>query len=434
MPSFSGGRPTSAMSGSVYGRGNTAYGMGLMGTQNAMDMAQGMQPMQATATGYTPMTTIGMMGAGAQGTPQQGVAQNTTPGVPWYLGQDEVAAHQAAQRHANAMLGRPADYTGTTSAASNMGAPATGGAAPGGSNIGGAYVESLGPGARAQGYGYDAATMAAPEMFRDADLSGYMNPYTQAVVDQTTADMNRARQMQIMQDQGRATAAGAFGGARHGVMDAETNRGFYDRLGATTGALRNQGFEAARDSFFQDVGNQMEADAFNASAVNQARQVGANNRTSASGQNAGLLAQMALGRMDAVNRDRQFNAGVTNDASRFNASLDADTSRFNAGQTNAMQSQQVNDVLRAASQMADQGALGFDMGNTVADRQWRQGAASRAMQQAVLDAALAQFQNFTGQGQQSIQPLIQLLQATRASESSSTGERPGLLSQIAGFL
>jgi len=40
----------------------------------------------------------------------------------------------------------------------------------------------------------------------------------------------------------QATAANAFGGARHGIAESETNRGFADRAAAMSGQLRQQGY------------------------------------------------------------------------------------------------------------------------------------------------------------------------------------------------
>jgi len=68
-----------------------------------------------------------------------------------------------------------------------------------------------------------------------------MNPYVNNVVDNTVDTMNRGRQM-AMQDIGdQAISSGAFGGARHGVAEAETNRNFFE----TVGNVADQGFANA---------------------------------------------------------------------------------------------------------------------------------------------------------------------------------------------
>lgn len=85
------------------------------------------------------------------------------------------------------------------------------------------------------------AGMYQPMSVMNAGISNYMNPYISNVVDNTVNTMNRGRQM-AMQDIGdRAISSGAFGGARHGVAEAETNRNFFE----TVGNVADQGFANA---------------------------------------------------------------------------------------------------------------------------------------------------------------------------------------------
>lgn len=99
---------------------------------------------------------------------------------------------------------------------------------------------------------------------RDTDLSPYMNPYTDAVVDTTMRDLERMRAGAISSGQGAATLSGAYGGSRHGVADAETNRGFLDTASAAIANLRNTGFQNAQQAALADIGNRLNADTGNA--------------------------------------------------------------------------------------------------------------------------------------------------------------------------
>ncbi len=83
----------------------------------------------------------------------------------------------------------------------------------------------------------------------------FQNPYQQQVIDGTMQDMNRSREMALGQIGAQATQAGAFGGSRHGVAEAETNRGFFDSVGSTMGGLRSDGFNTAMGFGFQDQMN-----------------------------------------------------------------------------------------------------------------------------------------------------------------------------------
>lgn len=82
----------------------------------------------------------------------------------------------------------------------------------------------------------------------------FMNPYETTVINGAMGDMDRSRQMQIANDQARATAAGAFGGARHGVADSLTNDEYFRDVGNMAGQLRYNGYNQAQDAAFRNVG------------------------------------------------------------------------------------------------------------------------------------------------------------------------------------
>lgn len=99
---------------------------------------------------------------------------------------------------------------------------------------------------------------------RDTDLSSYMNPWTDNVVQNSLREIDRMRAGAIAQNQGAATQARAYGGSRHGIADAETNRNAFDIAGNTAGQLYSQGFQNAQAAAFQDIINRMNADTGNA--------------------------------------------------------------------------------------------------------------------------------------------------------------------------
>lgn len=123
----------------------------------------------------------------------------------------------------------------------------------------------------AQAGGYRPEQVQAGQM-AGQDLSAYTNPYEDQVVQQTTDDMLRAQQMQQNVMDQQMGAAGAFGGSRHGIAQAESNRGFYDRLGAAQGQMRQQGFQNAQNQAQQDLQRQYSADVQNQSTGLQAAQ------------------------------------------------------------------------------------------------------------------------------------------------------------------
>lgn len=92
-----------------------------------------------------------------------------------------------------------------------------------------------------------------------ASFSQFQNPYTDQVVNNSLNDLERSRQMQMNDIGAAATSAGAFGGSRHGVLEAETNRGFADRAGNLAGNLRMQGFDNAMNNTFRNANTQLGA-------------------------------------------------------------------------------------------------------------------------------------------------------------------------------
>lgn len=73
----------------------------------------------------------------------------------------------------------------------------------------------------------------------------YMNPYTDAVVDNVQDDIERQRQMAINNIGAQAQGAGAYGGSRQGVLEGVTNAE-YGRMAANElGKLRMQGYQNA---------------------------------------------------------------------------------------------------------------------------------------------------------------------------------------------
>ena len=71
----------------------------------------------------------------------------------------------------------------------------------------------------------------------------YMNPYLQSVLQPQLEELRRQSQITQMGNAAKMTGAGAFGGARQGIMDAETQRNLMQEMNKTVG----QGYATAFD-------------------------------------------------------------------------------------------------------------------------------------------------------------------------------------------
>lgn len=138
--------------------------------------------------------------------------------------------------------------------------------------------------------GYTPQNVQA-QSFKGADLSGYMNPYQDQVIDAALGDIERSRQMQRVNDAQGATAAGAWGGSRHGVADALTTESAQRTAANTAASMRADAFNNAANLFQQDANRDFAAQQANANL-------------GLSGAQFGLSAAGLLGQLGA--QDRQF--------------------------------------------------------------------------------------------------------------------------------
>jgi len=87
----------------------------------------------------------------------------------------------------------------------------------------------------------------------------YMTPYLQASLDPQLAAARRQSEIQAQQLQSQYGKAGAYGGSRQGVAEAELQRGLLDRMSDITGQGYQQAFTQAQNQFNTEQNRQMQA-------------------------------------------------------------------------------------------------------------------------------------------------------------------------------
>ena len=87
----------------------------------------------------------------------------------------------------------------------------------------------------------------------------YMNPYIQAALQPQLAEMRRQSEISGLADTARLTKAGAYGGTRQAVMDAERDRSLQANIGQAAGQGYARAFDKAADLFQRDRGYGLEA-------------------------------------------------------------------------------------------------------------------------------------------------------------------------------
>ena len=84
----------------------------------------------------------------------------------------------------------------------------------------------------------------------------YMNPYLQSVLDPQMAELRRQNDITNMQTNAKLTGAGAFGGGRQAIMNAENNRNLMQEMNKTVG----QGYANAYDKAMQQFNTEQGQD------------------------------------------------------------------------------------------------------------------------------------------------------------------------------
>ena len=186
--------------------------------------------------------------------------------------------------------------------------------------------------------GYTAAPDITSQKFTDTGVaSSYMNPYLQQSLDPQLQEARRQSQITQQANNAQATQAGAFGGARQGILAAENQRNLGSNLANITGQGYNTAYTTGQNQFNADQGRSMTAQQANQAAANQAAQFGASQNMTA----AQLAAQYGLSAQQANEASRQYAA--------------------NYGMTGAQQAAQYGQAAQAANEQSRQFGANFGM-------------------------------------------------------------------------
>lgn len=145
-------------------------------------------------------------------------------------------------------------------------------------------------GLNAMGATYDPLR-AQSQQFGQNQAQQYMSPYMQSVVDVQQAAAQRQADIARTSRGAQAVQAGAFGGSRQAIMDAEAARALADQQGAIQAQGLQSAYSQAQQQFNADQAQRMQAQMAN---IGQ-QQFGAN--LGMRGLETGLQAAGAMGQM-----------------------------------------------------------------------------------------------------------------------------------------
>jgi hypothetical protein len=271
-------------------------------------------------------------------------------------------SQQAAFDRAGQLMNQGNQYTSTNPTAQNYNAVDTKGAQT----------------FTSQNYGNANANLAGPVNYNqgksfESSLQQFSNPYTSQVVDQSIADLDRARKMTNQDISGAAAKSGAFGGSREALMRSENNRNFLDRAGALAGQLRQQGFNTASQMAqdeqmkrlgltasdtqnvrgYQSQGN-LAGQSLTAQSANQTQQLGAQSYNQAADRE--LRAGMSAQDLGASSYENQQRNALTNAANQAQFGQAANNAALSAAQLQGQLGGQMDD--RTRQQMYDRLQMG----------------------------------------------------------------------------
>lgn len=139
---------------------------------------------------------------------------------------------------------------------------------------------------------YDPTQFTAGQ-FGQGEAQQYMSPYMQSVVDIQKREAQRQADIAGTQRGAQATAAGAFGGSRQAIMEAEAGRNLAQQKGDIQAQGSQAAFQQAQAQFNADQARQMQAQQL----AEQSKQYGAGYGMQGLGiglQGAGQLGQLGV--------------------------------------------------------------------------------------------------------------------------------------------
>jgi len=160
--------------------------------------------------------------------------------------------------------------------------------------------------------------MAGPQQYLGQNVSQYMSPYQQNVVDVQKAEAMRDAQKQLTGANLGSSRQGTYGGARNALMQSEANRNLQTQMGNIQATGSQNAFQNAQQQFNQQNQLQQAANQQNLQAQLGVQQLGSGQNLQA--QLANQAAQQATGQtnLQAQLGIQQLGAGQSMEAQRAN--------------------------------------------------------------------------------------------------------------------
>jgi hypothetical protein len=297
-----------------------------------------------------------------------------------------------------------------------------------------------------QNYQMTGPTNVASEKFGQQAATDYMSPYMQSVVGVQQREAQRQSDIAGTQRNAQAAQAGAFGGSRQAIMNAEAAR----NLATQKGDIQAQGLQSAygqaQQQFNADQAQRMQAAlanqgmGYNVGAQNlQAnlgvQQLGAGQNLQAQLANQGVNQQI----QQAREQSKQFGAGLDMTSAQQKAQygqaaqqLGEQSKQFGAN----LGLQGLQTSLSAAGQLGQLGGQQFQQGMDINKLQNVYGGQNQQQAQRYLDQDYQDFQNQQNYPYKQLgfmSDMIRGLPLGQQSTSTMYSQGPGTVQTLAGL-
>jgi hypothetical protein len=194
-----------------------------------------------------------------------------------------------------------------------------------------------------------ASQMAGPKSWIDKGTSeAYMSPYMQNVVDIQKREANRDYQQQLNQLNAQSVQAGAFGGSRQAIQQAEAARNQATRLGDIEAKGLQDAYASGMGQFTSEQGQQLQAGQANLSASQQTTLANQAAEIQAMMANQGMDYNTALQNLQAKLGIQNTQAGNDLQAALANQQIQQQTQATNMTAQNQAEQAYVQQALEAA--------------------------------------------------------------------------------------
>ena len=192
----------------------------------------------------------------------QGLADWAAPYITNYLGQAQALSQSPYQAYQGPLTaGQSGLQTQAFQGLGSLTVP---------SSIGDAATTAGNLATKAGNLSYTPTTTS----FDATQAQNYMNPYLQASLNPQLDEARRQSQITQQQNAAKMTQAGAFGGSRQAILDAETQRSLGSNLANITGQGYNTAFNNAQQQFNADQARKMQEAQYGAGYGLQGLQAG----------------------------------------------------------------------------------------------------------------------------------------------------------------